>query len=104
MIDDLLNKQASNAKQWKKKLLGKPSFVGFIDRKEAIPNYWICGVLSSNKNADMATFRNSGYACSSVHLPNTYYSVFGKQKILKGVEEFYNSFIALPSGWWVELL
>lgn len=101
VVDDLLKKQASNAKQWEKKLFGKPSFVGFIDRKEAIPNYWICGILSSNKDADMATFRNSGYACSSVHLPNTYYSVFGKQEMPKGVEEFYNGFIALPSGWWI---
>ena len=30
-----------------------------------------------------------------------YYSAFGKQDMPKGVEEFYNKFIALPSGWWM---
>lgn len=101
VIDDLLKKQASNAKQWENKLIDMPSLIDFIDRKDAIPNYWICGILSRNRDADMATFRNSGYACSSVHLPNTYYSVFGRQEMPKGVEDFYNKFIALPSGWWM---
>ena len=49
----------------------------------------------------MKMFKEQGYACSAVHLPNTYYSVFGKKDMPKGVEEFYNKFIALPSGWWM---
>ena len=101
VIDELLEKQSENAKQWEKKLFDMPSFLGFIDRKEATPNYWVCGILSSNKEGDMKMFKENGYACSAVHLPNTYYSVFGKQDMPKGVEEFYNRFIALPSGWWM---
>jgi dTDP-4-amino-4,6-dideoxygalactose transaminase len=103
VIDELLQKQANNAKRWKKKLFDMPSLIDFIDRPDATPNYWICGILSSSRDVDMKMFREKGYACSSVHLPNTYYSVFGKREMLKGVEEFYNRFIALPSGWWAEL-
>ena len=100
-IDELLQKQASNAKMWKSKLFNMPSLIDFIHREGTEPNYWVCGILSSNKEADMNMFKEQGYACSTVHLPNTYYSVFGKQDMPKGVEEFYNKFIALPSGWWM---
>ncbi len=100
-IDGLLAKQASNAKQWECKLIDMPSLIDFIHRDGTEPNYWVCGLLSSKKEADMKMFKDQGYACSAVHLPNTYYSVFGKQAMPKGVEEFYNKFIALPSGWWL---
>ena len=101
IIDELLEKQSNNAKQWEKRLFDMPSLINFLNRKEATPNYWICGLLSSSKLADMEMFRENGFACSAVHLPNTYYSVFGRQEMPKGVEEFYNQFIAIPSGWWM---
>lgn len=100
-IDELLQKQTANAKQWENRLFDMPSLIDFIHREETAPNYWVCGILSSNKEADMKMFKEQGYYCSAVHLPNTYYSVFGKQDMPKGVEEFYHNFIALPSGWWM---
>ncbi len=78
-----------------------PSLMNFISRNETEPNNWVCGILSSSKESDMKMFKENGYACSAVHLPNTYYSVFGKQEMPKGVAEFYNKFIALPCGWWM---
>jgi len=101
VIDELLEKQAQNAKQWENRLFDMPSQIDFIHREGTEPNYWVCGLLSSDKEGDMKMFKEKGYACSAVHLPNTYYSVFGKQDMPKGVEEFYNKFIALPSGWWM---
>lgn len=100
-IDELLQKQAANAKKWENRLFDMPSLVDFIRRDGTEPNYWVCGILSSNKEADMKMFKEQGYACSAVHLPNTYYSVFGKLGMPKGTEQFYNMFIALPSGWWM---
>ncbi len=101
IIDDLLNKQVNNAKNWEKKLFDMPSLIDFVRLKDTEPNYWVYGILSNNKEADMKMFKKWGYACSAVHLPNTYYSVFGKQEMPNGVAEFYNKFIALPSGWWM---
>jgi len=100
-IDGLLQRHVQNAKQWENKLFDMPSLIDFIHREGTEPNYWVCGILSSNKEGDMKMFKKNGYACSAVHLPNTYYSVFGRQDTPKGVEEFYNNFIALPSGWWM---
>lgn len=59
--------------------------------------------LSDNKVEDMLLFREKGYYSSGVHLPNNYYSVFGEKEYLLGVEDFYKKFLAIPSGWWVEL-
>lgn len=101
-IDELLQKQAANAKKWGDRLFDMPSLIDFIHREGTEPNYWVCGILSSNKEADMKMFKEQGYACSAVHLPNTYYSVFGKQDMPQGVDEFYNKYIALPCGWWLD--
>ena len=100
-IDELLKKQSANAKQWVNELFYMPSLIDFIKRKDTEPNYWVCGILSSNKESDMKMFKEKGYACSAVHLPNTYYSVFGQCEMPLGVKDFYNRFIALPSGWWM---
>lgn len=100
-IDMLLEKQAKNARHWKDRLIDMPTLVNTIDRKNTQPNYWVYGILSCNKQDDMDMFRKQGYAVSSVHLPNSYYSVFGAQKELPGVTDFYNQFIALPCGWWM---
>lgn len=100
-VDVLLQRQAENARRWHDRLFDMPSLIDFISRKEAKPNYWICGLLSRSRDADMKMFKEHGYACSSVHLPNTYYSIFGKQEELKGVEDFYKRFLALPCGWWL---
>ena len=99
-IDQLLEKQSYNAKQWEHKLSDMPTLIDFISRKETEPNYWVCGILSCDKEHDMKIFKEHGYACSSVHLPNTFYSVFGIQDMPSGVKEFYERFIAIPSGWW----
>lgn len=103
-ITELLEKQRNNAEQWKLKIkhdykeykvLGKP-----LDN----PNYWVFGLLAPDKKEAIRFFREKDYYASGVHLPNNYYSVFGEYVHLKGVQEFYSRFIALPSGWWVNQL
>lgn len=97
-ISVLLNRQKSNAVAWNAKLHGMKT----LQRDEIEPNYWVYGVLAENKRAFMEEWRLKGYYVSGVHLPNTYYSVFGKQPELRGVLEFYSKHVALPCGWWVE--
>lgn len=94
----LLSKQKKNAERWNNELdLKKLDSRGYIE-----PNYWIYGVLSDNKLQDMISFRNQGFYASGVHLPNSYYSVFGNQGHHPGVLDFNNKFIAVPCGWWFD--
>lgn len=93
----LLEKQKENAQKWNVKL----DYFKLNNRKEVEPNYWIYGVLSNNKMEDMLKFREQGFYASGVHLPNSFYSVFGDKSQLPGVTEFNNKFIAIPCGWWI---
>lgn len=97
-LSDLLTKQKENAEKWNQEI----KLYTMNYRKEIEPNYWIYGLLSDNKTKDMLSFREQGFYASGVHLPNSYYSVFGKQGHLPGVLEFNDKFIAIPCGWWFE--
>lgn len=100
VIEELFKKQQQQALKWKTALdvYGVKPVSIVADTK---PNYWVYGVLADNKKEVIEEWRGKGYYASGVHLPNTYYSVFGKQPYLKGIQEFYNHYVALPCGWWM---
>lgn len=102
-FSDLINKQRKNAQNWSKKIIDENLPVTSIQKSYHFPNAWVYGVLSSNKTQSILHFRDNGFYATSVHLPNNFYSVFGKQDRLPGVEDFYSKFLALPCGWWLTL-
>ena len=73
------------------------------NEKKILPNFWVYGVLSDNKIDAIMKFRDMGYYASGVHSPNNYYTIFGNQEKLPGVDEFYSKFLAIPCGWWFQL-
>lgn len=100
-IDGLLKKHRAQARKWCDYLKHQRGYRP-IYRENCRANYWVFGMLVDDKIETIRHFRDIGYQASGVHMRNDYYSVFGKQDIpLPGVEEFYNSFVALPSGWWM---
>lgn len=99
--DDILNKQRSNAEQWDV-IFQNISDITPVLNNYAKPNFWVYGVLVPNKKEYLKMFREKGFYASGVHLNNNTYSVFGDKSELPGVKSFYDSFLALPSGWWVE--
>lgn len=103
-IDMLIEKQRNNAQNWDDLICKKfPNYSLLNCRKEVYPNYWVYGILTDKKVEALLKFRDMGYYASGVHFPNNYYSVFGKQEKLSGVDEFYSRFLAIPCGWWVKL-
>lgn len=99
-IKGLLALQRENALCWSEYL--DTSSCSAIDlRGVSEANFWVYGLLSSRKKNDMLAFRSNGFYASGVHLPNNFYSVFGDKVPLPGVSDFYSSFIAIPSGWWM---
>ena len=102
-IAGLLARQRENAAKWDASLDSCPYVSHIINTENILPNYWVYGTICRSKKEAIQYFRNLGYYTSGVHIPNTYYSIFDKQSPLKGVNEFYNHFVALPSGWWVNL-
>lgn len=99
-VMNLLARQTENGLCWGQRLVDMKGQL--MEREEIEPNYWVYGLLSNDKRNDLLRFRKMGYYASGVHLPNNYYSIFGKHQSLSGVEEFYSRFIALPCGWWFD--
>ena len=99
---ELLLKHRAQAGKWDAFFAGQNDYQP-IRREACLPNYWVYGVLADDKVQTIKSFRELGFYASGVHFRNDLYSVFGKQSIkLSGVNEFYNSFVALPCGWWME--
>lgn len=99
-ISWILKKQRENAKSWDKIDLSQYG-INPIAKLESSPNYWVYGTLSENKRKSILTLREKGYYASGVHINNNRYTVFRDRSTLLGVEKFNDSFVALPSGWWV---
>lgn len=101
-IEELLQKHRHQAKKWKEFFSKQSCYIPLYCR-EGDPNYWIFGLLTDNKRETILKFREMGYYASGVHIRNDHYSIFGKNEIdLPGVDSFYNSFVAVPCGWWME--
>jgi dTDP-4-amino-4,6-dideoxygalactose transaminase len=99
----LIEKQRKNAIRWTEWICENfPHYKLLSHRNENLPNFWVFGILTDNKAETIIKFREMGYYASGVHFNNNNYSVFGDRIKLKGVSEFNNRFVALPSGWWFE--
>ena len=99
-LDSLLKKQRANAIIWAEKIQKEKDIESLLPIENTIPNSWVYGVLAKNKIETIKKIRKKGFYATSVHINNNIYSIFDNKTQLKGVNEFINSFIALPCGWW----
>lgn len=99
-IEWILKKQRENASYWSTINLDQFG-IKPIHNDYSNPNFWVYGTLAKNKREAIMILREKGYYASGVHINNNRYSVFRDSSTLSGVDKFYNSFVALPSGWWV---
>lgn len=100
-IIDLINKQRENAKVWDKLILSANGIRTISKTPDTNPNYWVYGTLADNKIETIKKFRQAGFYATGIHINNNIYSVFENNTELRGVNEFMNHFVAIPSGWWV---
>ena len=100
-IPELLNRQRYNARKWREEL-SEEKELSFLDTTDIEPSYWVFGLFASDKLSSIKKFRENKWYASGVHVPNTFYSRFGKQGEFPGVNEFYTHFHAIPSGWWID--
>lgn len=102
-IEELLKAHRENARKWDRFFEDQREYAP-IQREETHPNYWVYGILASDKRAAISHFRQKGYYASGVHRRNDTYSIFGDQNVaLPGVDTFNDGFVALPCGWWMDL-
>jgi perosamine synthetase len=102
-VNRLLDLQRKNAFVWDKILYNRYD-IKSIKNGKSLPNYWVYGTLAQNKSETIIKYRNEGIYASGVHINNNIYSVFNDHTELSGVHDFNNCFVALPCGWWVDLI
>jgi dTDP-4-amino-4,6-dideoxygalactose transaminase len=102
-LSGLFARQRENAAQWEDKIAAIPQLKP-LNTVNSEPSYWVFGIRCENKPDTLTSFRGKGYAASGVHVPNTFYSIFDNNITLPGVKEFYSKFLALPCGWWINIL
>ena len=100
-VDELIAKQRLRARKWDEFFKVK-SDITPVSTPNGLSNYWVYGVLANDKIKTLETFRENGFFASGVHVKNNAYSVFNNAENLKGVDDFYSKFLALPCGWWME--
>lgn len=101
-ITDILCRQRKQADKWEKYLANENKYISLNCRGND-PNYWVYGILTECKRETIMKFREMGYYASGIHMKNNIYSVFGEQENeLPGVDSFFDSFVALPCGWWLD--
>ncbi len=101
-IENLLASQKKNALIWNQKFVDSEAINTIGITPDSVPNYWVYGTLCKNKFKAINDFKESGLYATGVHINNNVYSVFGEKIFLKGVNEFMNHFVAIPSGWWFD--
>ena len=100
-IENLLEKQRNNAEMWQQKLSTTIGIEPLPLNKDVKPNYWVFGTVCQDKGASLKAFKENGFYATGVHINNNIYSVFKNRISLKGVDQFMNKYLAIPSGWWV---
>lgn len=102
-LDALLKKRQENMLLQKDKFsLQNNDLLTIIDN--TTPNFWILGCLSKNpkeRDSMIKYYKSIGYAASKIHINNNRLSILGINNTLKGVDQFYSTFYALPCGWWI---
>jgi dTDP-4-amino-4,6-dideoxygalactose transaminase len=99
-IDELIKVQRLNAMKWFDEFQSTSVYTPIFPSEKSNPNYWVFGVFSKNVNQAIDEFKKKGYNATSVHINNNIYSVFKNKVNLRGVNEFKQKFVAIPSGWW----
>lgn len=99
-IPQLINIQRQNAEEWRKIFKNDSTVKPLEINSKVNPNYWVYGVLTDNKDEFLQNVRKEGFYSTSVHINNNIYSVFKNNVTLKGVNEFMDKYVAIPSGWW----
>ncbi len=100
-VENLIEAQRKQAKKWDEIFTHEKNITP-IPINEGLPNYWVYGLLTKDKRKTILEFREKGLYASGVHINNNIYSVFGPKTQLKGVDDFYNKFVAIPCGWWMQ--
>lgn len=99
---EALKKYRDNGRFYDQMLVDIPgvTLVSYYPHTE--PSYWLYTLKVENREHFIKMMEANGVTASPLHHRTDTHSVFAKSRCsLPGMEEFYKSFVHIPSGWWV---
>lgn len=100
---DILRCYISNGKYYDKALNGISgvTLVPYYEHTE--PSYWLYTMKVDDRDSFCKMMNDNGIEASQLHHRSDTHSVFEESKCeLPGMEEWYNNFVHIPCGWWVD--
>ncbi len=65
------------------------------------PSYWLYTLKVENRECFINKLEKNGIAASPLHLRNDRHKIFSSNKKLPNLDKFYDEFIHIPCGWWL---
>lgn len=69
--------------------------------KNTEPSYWLYTIKVERREEFIRMMEQRGILTSPLHLRNDRHSVFKSTRSLPNLDKFYNEFVHIPCGWWV---
>lgn len=66
------------------------------------PSYWLYTIKVERREDFIKMMNDNGIDASPLHLRNDRHSVFKSTRQLPNLDIFYNEFVHIPCGWWVD--
>jgi dTDP-4-amino-4,6-dideoxygalactose transaminase len=101
-IESNVFKYISNGKFLDKNLVNKDlRLINYYNNTE--PSYWLYTLVVKRREDFIKHLHYNGVTASPLHLRNDRHSIFKTPKgSLPNLDIFYESFVHIPCGWWIE--
>lgn len=102
-IQDIIKKHIENGKYFDKALEDVPGVTLVPYYRNTEPSYWLYTMKVDRRNDFCKMMESEGVVASPLHHRSDTHSVFAKSRCeLPNMDEWYNSFVHIPCGWWVD--
>lgn len=101
-INQNIDRYIANGKAYDKALAGVSGVKIVKYNHNTEPSYWLYTMRVENRADFIKMMESSGVTASPLHHRSDTHSIFKEsRRDLPNMEEWYNSFVHIPCGWWV---
>ena len=101
-VKDVIGKYIANGKFYDESLKGIPGIEMVSYNKNTEPSYWLYTMKVEHRDDFCKMMEGNGILASQLHHRSDTHSIFKESKReLPNMELWYNSFVHIPCGWWV---
>lgn len=102
-ICQVVNRHVDNGRFYDKALQDVPGVQLLRYSDNTIPSYWLYTMKVENRADFIRCLEAGGITASPLHHRSDTHSVFASSKaLLPGLDRFYQQFVHIPCGWWVD--